>query len=97
MHSKTRNMVERVIGVIKNRSRCILSARQLHYSPQKAAQIINVACALHNICIHFKVEDDFGSVEPDPETEEASEGGNDESNYHNVAVQIRDNILSALT
>lgn len=56
IHAKTRNIVERTIGVLKNRFRCILAARQLHYSPEKAAKITAVSAALHNICIHFKVE-----------------------------------------
>lgn len=56
IHSKTRNVVERAIGVLKNRFRCILGARQLHYSPSVAGKIVDVCAALHNICIHFNIE-----------------------------------------
>ena len=57
-HSSTRNIIERSIGVWKNWCRCLLGvARHLHYSPEKAAKIINVAAALHNIRLHFNVEE----------------------------------------
>ncbi|XP_061497331.1 putative nuclease HARBI1 [Anopheles gambiae] len=52
-HSQGREIVERTIGMIKNRFRCILGARQLHYTPEKATQITNVCCILHNMCISY--------------------------------------------
>ncbi|XP_055643964.1 putative nuclease HARBI1 [Toxorhynchites rutilus septentrionalis] len=55
MHSKTRMIVERTIGVLKNVFRCTLGARQLHYKPEKAARIVNVCCALHNLRLQFNV------------------------------------------
>lgn len=56
IHARTRNIVERTIGVLKNRFRCILGARQLHYSPDMAAKITSVCAALHNICIYYKTD-----------------------------------------
>lgn len=51
-----RSLIERTFGVMKARFRCLLSARELHYSPEKATQILNVCCALHNICLKYNVE-----------------------------------------
>ncbi|XP_039968735.1 putative nuclease HARBI1 [Bactrocera tryoni] len=94
-HSKTRNIVERTIGVLKNRFRCLLGARELHYSPERACQIVNVACALHYICIHYKV-DDLSANEFDFENrEEEEEEQSNDPNYASIANRIRDNILSA--
>lgn len=56
IHARTRNIVERTIGVLKNRFRCILGARQLHYTPDMAAKITSVCASLHNICIHYKMD-----------------------------------------
>lgn len=60
MHVTARNTVERTIGVLKNRWRCLLGHRVLHYHPDVAAKIINACCVLHNMCnrAHIIVEDD---------------------------------------
>ncbi|KAJ8965083.1 hypothetical protein NQ317_016113 [Molorchus minor] len=50
-HRSTRNVVERTIGVLKARFRCLLKHRVLHYSPTVAAKIIYSCAVLHNICL----------------------------------------------
>lgn len=73
-----RNGIERCNGVLKNRWRCLLKHRVLHYTPQMAAAIVKTCCVLHNMCIaanqpepviDFNGEPDTGHgqnvVEPD--------------------------------
>ncbi|XP_049302135.1 putative nuclease HARBI1 [Bactrocera dorsalis] len=55
-HAKARN-VERTIGVLKCRFRCLLSARKMRYDPAKVTSVINICCALHNICKKFRIGD----------------------------------------
>ncbi|KAI4468023.1 hypothetical protein MML48_2g00001859 [Holotrichia oblita] len=52
---RARSVVERVIGILKCRFRCLLRHRTLHYSPIKAAQIITSCAILHNIAMTFNV------------------------------------------
>lgn len=50
-----RSLIERCNGVLKNRFRCLLKHRVLHYSPHKAGLIINACVCLHNMCIDSNV------------------------------------------
>lgn len=50
IHCQTRNTVERCIGVLKARWRCLLAHRVLHYDHHMVAKIINACAVLHNIC-----------------------------------------------
>ncbi|CAH2099209.1 unnamed protein product [Euphydryas editha] len=50
LHVRARNIIERTIGLLKARFRCLLVHRVLHYSPQVAGSIINACVILHNIC-----------------------------------------------
>lgn len=50
MHVRARNIIERTIGLLKARFRCLLAHRILHYSPPVAASIVNACVILHNIC-----------------------------------------------
>ncbi|XP_055605090.1 putative nuclease HARBI1 [Uranotaenia lowii] len=59
IHSTARCSVERGIGVLKSRWRCLSSDRKLRYSPKKITAIINVCCALQNMCIAYNVAFDL--------------------------------------
>lgn len=48
MHTRSRNTIERVNGVLKQRFRCL--GKALHYKPQVAARITYACAILHNIC-----------------------------------------------
>lgn len=56
-HKSIRNVVERCIGVIKGRFRCLHKHRALHYKPLVAAKIIYSCAVLHNICVERGEED----------------------------------------
>lgn len=47
----TRQLVERVIGVLKMRFRCIIGERVLKYHQDKASLIVYACCTLHNYLI----------------------------------------------
>lgn len=49
--TSVRSIIERCNGLLKNRWRCLLKHRVLHYSPEMSAKIIKACCVLHNICI----------------------------------------------
>lgn len=63
-----RNTVERCIGVLKMRWRCLTKERVLRYTPLKAGTIINACCVLHNMCIVGNVPlEEEGNVDDDIE------------------------------
>lgn len=60
VHSKARSTVERAIGILKGRWRCLCKQRNLHYKPPVCSKIINACATLHNICIQM---DDYLPVD----------------------------------
>lgn len=50
LHSTARNSVERTIGLLKGRFRCLLVHRVLDYHPDVVAKIVIACCVLHNMC-----------------------------------------------
>ncbi|KAG5868342.1 hypothetical protein JTB14_013825 [Gonioctena quinquepunctata] len=57
-HVRTRNVVERCIGVLKAYFRCLRKDRVLHYKPDIAAKIIYACAMLHNILRERNIIDD---------------------------------------
>ncbi|KAJ8719850.1 hypothetical protein PYW08_016255 [Mythimna loreyi] len=49
-HLTARNSVERTIGLLKGRFRCLLVHRVLNYHPDVVAKIVVACCVLHNMC-----------------------------------------------
>lgn len=73
-HNRARNVIERCFGVLKQRFRCLLKHRVLHYDHETASNIIYACVVLHNICIKNNVElDDDDEVEEDEQFEEFEE------------------------
>ncbi|XP_064461550.1 putative nuclease HARBI1 [Ornithodoros turicata] len=73
-HRKTRVRVEQCFGVLKMRFRCLQRYRTLHFSPDRAANIITACAILHNICQKYNI--------PDPSDEEVDDQeGTNEDNF----------------
>ncbi|KAG0427514.1 hypothetical protein HPB47_025442 [Ixodes persulcatus] len=65
-HASMRSVVERCIGLLKQRFRCLHKYRTLFYSPYIAGTIISACAILHNVCLYV------GEPEPQPEPEDDS-------------------------
>lgn len=50
-HVQARNCIERCFGLLKERWRCLLKDRVLHYHPSVASKIITACCVLHNMSL----------------------------------------------
>ena len=72
VHQSTRTIVERSIGVLKNRFRCL--KEPLHFSPRKCCRIA-VACAcLHNFALERRVPEPHDGIPQDlPSAESADD------------------------
>lgn len=59
-----RNLIERCIGVLKLRFRCILGERELRYHPTKVSKIIYACATLHNYLIfnRFDILRDINAI-----------------------------------
>lgn len=49
--ARVRQVVERCIGILKMRFRCLLGERKLRYNPMRVGQIIYACATLHNYLI----------------------------------------------
>ncbi|KAJ8966425.1 hypothetical protein NQ314_003523 [Rhamnusium bicolor] len=63
-HSSARNCIERCIGFLKARFRCLLKEHVARYNSQFVGSLVNACAVLHNMCIDNNINfiDDY--VEP---------------------------------
>ncbi|XP_050334416.1 putative nuclease HARBI1 [Bactrocera neohumeralis] len=87
--TKARSIIERVFGILKSRFRCLLAGRGLHYAPKKIVKILNVCCALHNICLIYNVEAST-VIEINEERSNLALPNVDQNEFSRIAQTIRD-------
>ncbi|CAH0405000.1 unnamed protein product [Chilo suppressalis] len=87
---RTKSCIDRCIGKLKGRWQC-LHRRPLHYTPQRAAKIINACAILHNLCIGANLSDPdiFISTEPTYSLNETTEMSDDNVNDLYSGLEVR--------
>lgn len=92
-HMKARQIVERCIGLLKNRFRCISRERILKYDPKTAGLIINSCIILHNMMIEFNNGE--YAIFPNEDDNANERRGEDVENAidMNQGIAIRNNII----
>ncbi|KAK3891460.1 hypothetical protein Pcinc_004642 [Petrolisthes cinctipes] len=75
-HVRTRVVVERTLGIVKNRFRCIhRSGGELQYTPLRSAKIITACLLLHNRCVRRGIPDPNDHLPEEDMPNEAHLGG----------------------
>lgn len=103
-HKEARKCVERCNGVLKERFRCLLKDRALHYSPRRAGKIIYACCILHNICIANNIPEDYAEGNAHLGVDDLVNEGSDEEadvpqnpraggNWFNAGLQVRNRLI----
>ncbi|XP_018786952.1 PREDICTED: putative nuclease HARBI1 [Bactrocera latifrons] len=86
--TKAKSIIERVFGILKSRFR-------LQYAPKKVVKILNVCCALHNICLIYNVEAPT-VIEINEERSNLALPNVDQNEFSRIAQTIRDRIKISL-
>lgn len=82
-HASMRSVVERCIGVLKSRFRCLLKHRVLYHHPRIAGTIVAACAVLHNICLSAgesspeSSSDSESSISSDDDNENEAEESSD--------------------
>ncbi|KAM7302090.1 putative nuclease HARBI1 [Ixodes scapularis] len=96
-HRSTRSVVERCIGMLKNRFRCLQRYRTLQYDPIRSCNITTACAILHNVCLYINVPEPVPEPEPVPavpvaESSSSSDTDSDDAlagNLHDRGMVIR--------
>lgn len=96
VHSKTRNKVERCIGVLKTRFRCLCIDQKLRYNHTKSAFIVYSCVILHNFLNshNFAMELDENVIELD--NGNGYRNNVDDGQYLEIGRNIRNGIIQTL-
>ncbi|XP_040071044.1 putative nuclease HARBI1 [Ixodes scapularis] len=70
-HASMRAVVERCIGLLKSRFRCLHRHRTLYHHPKIAGTIVAACAVLHNVCLCS------GEAEPEPQSDSDSSSDED--------------------
>lgn len=91
--ASARNCVERCIGLLKMRFRCLLKERVARYTPHFVGQLFNACAVLHNLCLDYNIGfDEFHNLVNDENNPYVM---NDMNNHLlNQAQEIRQNIVN---
>ncbi|KAG0445701.1 hypothetical protein HPB47_018710, partial [Ixodes persulcatus] len=86
-HSSMRSVVERCIGLLKSRFRCLQRHRTLYYHPTTATVIISACAVLPNICLSWREPEPEPDSDPDEPGLESglSSDGSESSSEGSVA------------
>ncbi|KAH7942095.1 hypothetical protein HPB49_020527 [Dermacentor silvarum] len=74
-HTSVRSVVERCIGLLKSRFRCLQRYRALHYEPDRATNIVAACTVLHNLCLG-EGDSAFDEVDDDDSSNSSSDDAN---------------------
>lgn len=94
-HASARNCVERCIGLLKMRFRCLLKERTARYSPQFVGRMTTACAVLHNICLLNDVPLPFLMDHEEPMHNEALPANIINNNFHllNEGRRVRHEIV----
>lgn len=90
-HSRSRNRVKRMFGILKSHFRCLgCCGATLEYTPEKVCKLITACAVLHNICMRRGLE------LPDDIVPDEDNAGDDVHDGHGnlpAAVELRRRIV----
>lgn len=88
-HIRARNTVERCIGLLKIRFRCLLKERTARYEPTIMCNFIKACAVLHNMCLERNIPIEENRIVNDDQNLHIYRQGNDGINAAGVRARQR--------